>query len=172
MEGIPCSDGGGSSNGFSLIDTLGDPVEIRGWQNCALPTDKVTCGLRAFIFLLVHFACTVFSVHCDVKKRPLPLVRHPKRQLNLSSIYLFQERLLDANFSSPRPLSSPSLANIAVPGSHSLFSGNLQHHPLKAWVRLQVFVHKTIRRVKQCIRDMWIVSSLYTWRSAIHVHGV
>ncbi|CAN0524952.1 unnamed protein product, partial [Laminaria digitata] len=37
-EGIPCSDGGG----FSLIGTLGDPVEIRGWQNCALPTDKVS----------------------------------------------------------------------------------------------------------------------------------
>ena len=60
-EGIPCSGGGGTSprgegegetenadeggggggRGFSLIGTLGDPVEIRGWQNCALPTDKV-----------------------------------------------------------------------------------------------------------------------------------
>ena len=57
-EGIPCSDGGGGDRGdeededgdgggggggrgFSLIGTLGDPVEIRGWQNCALPTDKV-----------------------------------------------------------------------------------------------------------------------------------
>lgn len=47
-EGIPCSGAEGSSNnsGFSLIDTLGDPVEIRGWQNCALPTDKVR-NLRA-----------------------------------------------------------------------------------------------------------------------------
>lgn len=59
QEGIPCSDGGGSGDGdedeegeegrgggsgvgFSLIGTLGDPVEIRGWQNCALPTDKVS----------------------------------------------------------------------------------------------------------------------------------
>lgn len=55
QEGIPCSGGGDSSGGdgddetgdgggggFSLIGTLGDPVEIRGWQNCALPTDKVT----------------------------------------------------------------------------------------------------------------------------------
>lgn len=57
QEGIPCSGGGGGvegegeegdegdegggASGFSLIDTLGDPVEIRGWQNCALPTDKV-----------------------------------------------------------------------------------------------------------------------------------
>lgn len=57
-EGIPCSEdgaGGGESDeaeergvasdsgpGFSLIETLGDPVEIRGWQNWALPTDKVT----------------------------------------------------------------------------------------------------------------------------------
>lgn len=59
QEGIPCSDGGGNGDGdeegegegehggvsavgFSLIGTLGDPVEIRGWQNCALPTDKVS----------------------------------------------------------------------------------------------------------------------------------
>ncbi|CAM9811362.1 unnamed protein product, partial [Ectocarpus sp. 12 AP-2014] len=58
-EGIPCSGGGDSAGGdgddetgdggggggvggFSLIGTLGDPVEIRGWQNCALPTDKVS----------------------------------------------------------------------------------------------------------------------------------
>lgn len=53
QEGIPCSaggdgddetgdgGGGGGVGGFSLIGTLGDPVEIRGWQNCALPTDKV-----------------------------------------------------------------------------------------------------------------------------------
>lgn len=52
QEGIPCSGGGGGDgdeegggggggDGFSLIGTLGDPVEIRGWQNCALPTDKV-----------------------------------------------------------------------------------------------------------------------------------
>lgn len=50
QEGIPCSgggggdgdeEGGGGGDGFSLIGTLGDPVEIRGWQNCALPTDKV-----------------------------------------------------------------------------------------------------------------------------------
>ncbi|CAB1118301.1 unnamed protein product [Ectocarpus sp. CCAP 1310/34] len=59
QEGIPCSGGGDSTGGdgddetgdggggdgvggFSLIGTLGDPVEIRGWQNCALPTDKVS----------------------------------------------------------------------------------------------------------------------------------
>ena len=44
-EGIPSSDGGSGETdgaGFSLIGTLGDPVEIRGWQNWALPTDKVT----------------------------------------------------------------------------------------------------------------------------------
>ncbi|CAM9277540.1 unnamed protein product [Ascophyllum nodosum] len=44
-EGIPSSDGGSGETdgaGFSLIGTLGDPVEIRGWQNWALPTDKVS----------------------------------------------------------------------------------------------------------------------------------
>lgn len=49
-EGIPCGSdggkgGGGGNNDFSLIDTLGDPVEIRGWQNYALPTDKVMSNL-------------------------------------------------------------------------------------------------------------------------------
>jgi len=35
--GVPCS-----GNAYSLAKTLGDPVEIREWQNNALPTDSVS----------------------------------------------------------------------------------------------------------------------------------
>lgn len=65
QEGIPCSDSGGSGgdgdeeggrggggDGFSLIGTLGDPVEIRGWQNCALPTDKVIGWLAGLVEMM------------------------------------------------------------------------------------------------------------------------
>ena len=34
--GIPLSDS------FSLVATLGDPVEVRDWQNCSLPSDNVS----------------------------------------------------------------------------------------------------------------------------------
>jgi len=55
-KGIPCS------SDFSLISTLGDPVEIRSWNIAGLPTDSFSVDNAIIISLVpLQLLCDVDS---------------------------------------------------------------------------------------------------------------
>jgi len=55
VKGIPCS------NNFSLINTLGDPVQIRGWNIAGLPTDSFSID-NGIIISLVYPELLYYAV--------------------------------------------------------------------------------------------------------------